>query len=308
MPEAYTQPREGSRSSPWRVLLADDSAGMRKSLATAIRGFDSSIEILEATTGSQALEVLVGRSPDIVFMNLQMPEITGAEALAWASRRNIRPLTILMSNQVLSKWVEVSTELGAYEFWRKRIDPAHVLELLKAYRLMRTPMRLLLVDESPTAHDIIGRMMASSRFTLEVDHAQSGAHALALMRRAHYDLALIDATFSDGTSGLEIAYQARDASPSAKVILMASGKAQGAMQAARQFGLSSFLAKPFYASDLDFALHSEFELRRPYLLNALVAPPPARGRPRQPMSFAGRALPCKALHQDRAWTGQPRRM
>jgi CheY-like chemotaxis protein len=249
---------------------------MRKSLAAAIKNYDTSIEILEAATGRQALDVLVGRSPDIVFINLHMPEITGAEALAWASRRNVRPLTILMSNQVLSKWVEVSTELGAYEFWRKRLDPAHVMELLKAYRLMRTPMRLLLVDESAAAHDIIGRMMASSRFTLEVDHAQSGTHALALMRRTHYDLALIDCTFSDGTSGLETAYQARDAFPAAKVILMASGQAKSAMQAARQFGLSSFLAKPFYASDLDFALHSEFELRRPYLLNALVAPLPAR--------------------------------
>lgn len=277
MPEAHIKLPEMSRSSPWRVLLADDSAGMRKSLATAVRGFDDSIEILEAATGSQALELLVGRSPEIAFINLQMPEITGAEALALAGRRNVRPLTILMSNQVLSKWVEVSTELGAYEFWRKRLDPAHVMELLKAYRLMRTPMRLLLVDESPTAHEIIGRMMAASRFSLEVDHSQSGPHAIAMMRRAHYDLALIDSTFSDGTSGIEIAYQARDAFPSAKVILMASGKARGAMQAARQFGLGSFLAKPFYASDLDFALHSEFDLRRPYLLNALVAAPPARG-------------------------------
>jgi CheY-like chemotaxis protein len=275
-PEAYIPPGEASQSSPWRVLLADDSAGMRQSLAAAIREFDSSIEIIEAATGPLALDVLVGRSPDIAFMNLQMPEITGAEALAWARRQNVRPLTILMSNQVLSRWIEVSTELDAYEFWRKRLDPAHVMDLLKAYRLMRTPMRLLLVDESAAAHDVIGRMMASSRFTLEVDHAQGGAHALVLMNRAHYDLALIDSTFSDGTSGLEIAYQARDAFPAAKVIMMASGPTKGAMQGARQFGLSSFLAKPFYASDLDFAFHSEFELRRPYLLNALVAARPAR--------------------------------
>jgi CheY-like chemotaxis protein len=276
MPEAHIKLPEMSPSSPWRVLLADDSAGMRKSLAEAVREFDDSIEILEAATGPDALEMLVGRLPHIAFINLQMPGMTGAEALALASRRNVRPLTILMSNQVLSKWVEVSTELGAYEFWRKRLDPAHVMELLKAYRLMCTPMRLLLVDESPTSHDIIGRMMAASRFSLEVDHAQSGDQALALMRRAHYDLALIDSTFSDGTSGIEIAYQARDAFPAAKVILMGSGKAHAAIQAARRFGLGSCLAKPFYASDLDFALHSEFDLRRPYLLNALLAAPPAR--------------------------------
>jgi DNA-binding NarL/FixJ family response regulator len=277
MPEANVKPHKASKSSPWLVLLADDSGSMRKSLAAAIKDYDTSIEIIEAVTGQQALDVLVGRSPDIAFINLQLPDITGAEALAWASRQNVRPLTILMSNQVLAKWVEVSTALGAYEFWQKRLDPAHVVELLKCYRLMRTPMRLLLVDESASAHEIIGRMMANSRFTLDVDHSTTGPDALGLMRRAHYDLALIDATFSGDMSGLEIAYQIRDLSPSTKVIFMASDKARGTMQAARRFGLSSFLAKPFHASDLDFALHSEFELRRPYLLNALVAPPPTLG-------------------------------
>jgi CheY-like chemotaxis protein len=275
MPEA--NPTPPAASVPWLVLLADDSASMRKSLATAIRGYDRSIEIVEALTGREALEVLVGRSPDIAFVNLQLPEITGAEAIAWASRQGVRPLTILMSKEVLPKWVEVSTELGAYEFWRKRFDPAHVMELLRAYRMMRTPMKLLLVDESPTAHETVGRMAAISRFTLDVDHSHNGAHALQLLREIHYDLAIIEAGSAGGMSGLEIACQARLASPATKLILMTGGKAKSVMQVAGRFGLSSFLTKPFYAHDLDFALHSELELRRPYLSNALVAPPPARG-------------------------------
>jgi DNA-binding response OmpR family regulator len=276
MPEANQTPCAPSLSWPWRVLLADDAASMRKSLATAICNSDTSIEIIEALTGRQALEALVERSPDIAFVNLQLPEITGAEAIAWASRRGIRPLTILMSNQVLPKWVEISTELGAYEFWRKRFDPAHVMELLRAYRLMRTPMKLLLVDGSATAHEIIGRMTASSRFALEVDHSDSGDHALRLLRETHYDLALIDSGALGGTNGFDIGCQALALSPATKIILMVSGNIRGAKRLAGQFGLRSFLTKPFYASDLDFALHSEFALRRPYLLNALVAPPPAR--------------------------------
>jgi DNA-binding NarL/FixJ family response regulator len=277
MPEANPALPEAGRSLPWRVLIADDAASMRKSLAAAIRQYDPAIAIAEAVTGRGALDELVERSPDIAFINLQLPEITGAEAIAWASRHNIRPLTILMSKEVLPKWVEVSTELGAYEFWRKRFDPAHVMELLRAYRLMRTPMRLLLVDGSPTAHEIIGRMAASSRFTLDLDHSDSGSHALHLLRKSHYDLALIDSGNAGGMSGFEIACQARVASPATKLILLASGRVSSAMQVASQFGLRSCLKKPFYACDLDFALHSEFELRRPYLLNALVAPPPARG-------------------------------
>jgi DNA-binding NtrC family response regulator len=277
MPDATTTPQAARQSSNWLVLIADDSASMRQSLAAAIRAYDASIEISEALTGRQALDVLAARSPDLAFINLQLPEISGAEALAYALRKGVRPLTILMSKQVLPKWVEVSTELGAYEFWRKRFDPAHVMQLLDAYRLMRTPMKLLLVDESTTAHDVIMRMLANCRFRLEVGHSDSGTHALKLVRDTHYDVALIDSNFGNGMSGFEIACQIRSASPGTKLILMAGGPAASAMQVARQLGLRSFLKKPFYVRDVEFALHTEFGLRRPYLLNALVAPPaPAR--------------------------------
>lgn len=273
MPDATLSPHAARQSSNWLVLIADDSASMRKSLAAAIKDYDTSIEIVEALTGRQALDLLVARPPNLAFINLQLPEISGAEALAYALRKGVRPLTILMSKQVLPKWVEVSTELGAYEFWRKRFDPAHVMQLLDAYRLMRTPMKLLLADESATAHDLIVRMLGRCRFQLDVDHSDSGTHALGLVRDTRYDVALIDSKFANGMSGFEIACQIRAASPATKLILMVGGPAASAMQVARQFGLRSFLHKPFYLRDVEFALHAELGLRRPYLLNALVAPP-----------------------------------
>lgn len=272
MPDAETVPADASQSSSWLVLIADDSATMRKSLAKAIRAYDASIEVVEALTGREALDVLVARAPNLAFINLQLPEISGAEAIAWASRQNVRPLTILMSNQVLPKWVEVSTELGAYEFWRKRFDPEHLMQLLAAYRVMQTPMKLLLVDENQTAHDVIARTLGNCRFTLDIDDSDSGTHAVSLMRSTRYDIALIDSALSSGMSGFELACQARALSPSTKLILMTKDTGKS-MQIAGQFGLRSFLKKPFYVRDVDFALHSEFGLRRPYLLNALVAPP-----------------------------------
>ena len=45
-------------------------------------------------------------------------------------------------------------------------------------------------------------------------------------------------------------------------------------QASRHFGVAFVLKKPFYARDIDLALHSILGLRRPYLLNALVAETP----------------------------------
>jgi hypothetical protein len=46
---------------------------------------------------------------------------------------------------------------------------------------------------------------------------------------------------------------------------------RGEDQAVRQFGIVALLQKPFYVWDLDLALHAAFDLRRPYLMNALPA-------------------------------------
>ena len=46
---------------------------------------------------------------------------------------------------------------------------------------------------------------------------------------------------------------------------------RGEEPAVRQFGIVALLQKPFYVWDLDLALHAAFDLRRPYLMNALPA-------------------------------------
>jgi CheY-like chemotaxis protein len=212
------------------------------------------------------------RSPDVALVDVQLPEITGAEAIAWARRRGVRPVTILMSQLVLPKWVEVSTELRAYEFWRQRLDLAHLRQLLDACRMMRRPMKVLLVDPAASSRAVIRRALSQCSFTLDVEEASSGNHALKLLREKHYDLALIDAGFSGGVSGFVTAFHARLASPTTKLILMSSRISPSAVRAANRFGLRSFLTKPFSARDLELALHADFGLRRPYLLNAVTAP------------------------------------
>jgi CheY-like chemotaxis protein len=267
-----------SPSGKWVVLVADPSADMRQKLCAAIKAYDASAEIIEARTGHEALAVLIERSPDVALVNVQLPDITGAEAVAWAGRRGVRPVTILMSPLVLPKWVEISTELHAYEFWRQRPDVEHVRQLLEGCRAIRRPMKLLLVDPSPSSRAAIRRALSQCSFTLDIEEASSGNHALKRLRERHYDLALIDANFSGGVSGFVTAFHARVASPNTKLILMSNRFTPAAAQAANRFGLRSFLTKPFGARDLELALHADFGLRRPYLLHAVTAPS-ARPRP-----------------------------
>jgi DNA-binding response OmpR family regulator len=272
-------PEEGLQPAPVvpgpLALVADESREFRAALAAAIQAFDPAIRVIGAPTGIEARNLLLRRRPQLAFVNLQLPKLTGAEALAWALARGVRPFTVVLSDIVLPRWVELSIELQAYEFLRKPFDPAHVTHMLEARRRMTAPLKVLLADRSASARQLVRRVLAESRFAMAIDEVDDGRHALKLLSSGAYEVALIDRHLPR-LDGLELACQAAKAAPSTRLMLMASGADADA--AVRQFGIVALLKKPFYLWDVEIALHTAFSLRRPYLLNALPAHHEAEAR------------------------------
>lgn len=251
-----------------RVLIADETAGTRQDLSKALRSFDPAIEIVEVESGTEAAEKIVALKPDVTFVNVKLPGMSGAEAVAIARLQNVKPVTILMSDTVLTRWVALSTELDAYEFLKKPFDPEHVVSMMRAVTRMKQKLRLLLVEDSQTARALIRKVLTNARFDLEVDETDSGRHALKLMQLTKYDLALIDLNMP-GIDGFETACQARDISPETTLLLMSGTGNEKIEGASKHFGVAGFLQKPFYAHHVEDILHDIFGLRRPYLLNVI---------------------------------------
>jgi DNA-binding response OmpR family regulator len=253
---------------PLRVLIADADAKTRTQLADAVEKFDPLIAIHEASDGDETADRIVALKPDVAFVNVKLPGMSGAEAVAVARLQQVKPLTILMSDDVITRWVALSTELNAYEFLKKPFDPEHIASMLRAVTRMREKLSLLLIDDSQTARALVRRMLANARFDLEVDETDTGRHAIKLMQIKKYDLALIDLNM-DGIDGFETACQAREVSPDTTLLLMTATRDEKIEQASRHFGVAGFLQKPFYAHHVEDILHDIFGLRRPYLLNVI---------------------------------------
>lgn len=66
--------------SKLRVLIADDHPLFRKGMRTLLESMPDIVVAGEATTGAQAIERAVALHPDLVLMDLQMPEGGGLEA------------------------------------------------------------------------------------------------------------------------------------------------------------------------------------------------------------------------------------
>ena len=63
-----------------RILIADDEAGMRLALRSIVESMDGFSVVGEAENGARAVVLAAELRPDIVFLDAEMPEMSGAEA------------------------------------------------------------------------------------------------------------------------------------------------------------------------------------------------------------------------------------
>ena len=259
--------------TPIRVVIADCDAGRRAALGDVVQRFDPQAVIDEATSGQALCDIFLRHRPTLAFVGLQLEDLSGPEAVAVARRAGAEPTClVLVANRVLAQWQEIATSLGAYEVLKTPLDPSHIEQLLHANARRRAPTRALLACSSPAGRSAISRVVARSGFTIELDETDDGRHALKQLKLAAYDFAFIDVKLG-GIDGLELACQIQPLGLSTRITLLTTSEPESVAQAGRYFGVDAVLRMPFYARDIDLALHNALGLRRPYLLNALTAPP-----------------------------------
>ncbi|NIV33330.1 MAG: response regulator, partial [Anaerolineae bacterium] len=69
-----------TQSNPIRILLVDDHAMLRKGLRFFLAGFDDLELVGEAASGREAIQLCAELEPDVVLMDMMMPDMDGAAA------------------------------------------------------------------------------------------------------------------------------------------------------------------------------------------------------------------------------------
>ena len=101
MPEGERPPNPASHERRWVALVADEALDFRAQLAATIHKLDPTIRVIGASTGIETRNHLLRYRPQLALINLQLPGMTGAEALAWALARQVRSFSVVMSSAVL---------------------------------------------------------------------------------------------------------------------------------------------------------------------------------------------------------------
>ncbi|WP_366505459.1 response regulator transcription factor [Tessaracoccus sp.] len=118
---------------PIRVLVADDQPLIRYSLRALVGG-EADLEMVgEAATGREAVRAAVASHPDVVLMDIRMPDGDGIDAtraiLADPASAGCRVLVVSMFE--LDEYVYAALRAGASGFLLKDTEPDRLLEAIR---------------------------------------------------------------------------------------------------------------------------------------------------------------------------------
>ena len=112
------------------ILVVDDEVSLRKVLAAMLRrgGFD----VLTATDGAEAQDLLAKTTVDLVLTDLKMPNVDGMELLAHVLEAHSGvPVIMLTAHGTVDNAVN-AMKLGAFDFLTKPFDQDELLKALAA--------------------------------------------------------------------------------------------------------------------------------------------------------------------------------
>ena len=108
-------------NGPLKILVVDDSALYRQSIENVLRELPDVSVVGRAKNGLEALDQIERLDPDLLTLDVQMPEMDGIELLRELKRRRLRPKAIMVSS-LTATGAQVTTEAlmeGAFDFLLK---------------------------------------------------------------------------------------------------------------------------------------------------------------------------------------------
>src|SRR5919204_2126300 len=159
---------------PIRILIADDHAVVAEGLKHLI-GAEKDIEVLSIVgDGREAVRVAKETQPDVVLMDLSMPELNGAEATRAIVEHDPRCRVIILSMYAEREYVRRALKSGAAGYVVKRSAAKEVVEAIRAVhagqRYLSPRVADVVIDDyaGDERDDPLARLSAREREVLQL--------------------------------------------------------------------------------------------------------------------------------------------
>lgn len=114
-----------------RILLADDHNVVRKGLRGILEEYDDLQVCGEASNGRETVELALELEPDIVVLDLSMPELNGIEATRLIKKSLPESEILIFTMHEAEEMILSAFEAGARGFVLKSVDELELVEAIK---------------------------------------------------------------------------------------------------------------------------------------------------------------------------------
>lgn len=117
---------------PVRILIADDHAVVREGLKMILESQKNLVVVGTAVNGNDAIEKAVALRPDVILMDIAMPELNGIEALRIIGDQTPHARVIILSMHSTNEHVFRAVQAGARGYILKESAGSHVVKAIRA--------------------------------------------------------------------------------------------------------------------------------------------------------------------------------
>lgn len=115
-----------------RVMIVDDHTIVREGLTTLLEVHPELTLVGEAPDGGRAIELCDQLRPDVILMDLMMPEVDGVTAIQSIMKSHPEMRILALTSFVENEKVQAALEAGAIGYLLKNISAAELVEAIKA--------------------------------------------------------------------------------------------------------------------------------------------------------------------------------
>lgn len=236
-----------------RILVVDDEFAIAQLIKLNLEKQGFAVDT--AFTGAEAIEKIRANKPDIITLDILMPEMNGFQVLELLKTDSqTKDIPVILVSIISGLQKERGFRLGAVDFISKPIEFDKLFKSIEKFGSQLSGVKekrkkILVVDDEPDTAKLVQRSLEDKG--LQVFVANDGPEGFNLAKQEHPDLIVLDLYMPDMNGFSLIKILKTDTNTEDIPIIVLTGQdMKGFREKCIMLGASDYLTKPFSAEVL----------------------------------------------------------